>query len=197
MLSVPTTIEGHAIFGHQDYMHLIWRVRVQLLSPKRLWDFGGFSIPLNAVSAVRARVGVAHLDSLCDAAGHKLLNANDLDPHNKQHWPGCLKMFSTATSDALQVRINAGETHLVATHAVVTVFTAFLSSWLDRGRAPLYVVQDAALVLAFVMHWRSHVTQTGVPWCGVPRCGVVWYSHALDSHHHRFWPYPCSQLPHP
>jgi hypothetical protein len=187
MLSVPTTIEGHAIFAHQDYMHLIWRVRVQLLSPKRIWDFGGVFIPPSQPSAMRARVGVAHLDSLRDVSQNKMLNGKDLDPHNKQHWAGCLKIFNKATSDALQVRINAGkqarllispsltpahpltsshplasgETHLVATHAVVVVFTAFLSSWLDRGRAPLAVVEDAALVLAFVMHWRSHVTRSG------------------------------------
>ena len=90
-----------------------------------------------------------------------MLNAKDLDPHNKQHWVGCLKMFNVATSDALQVRINNGEAHLVATHAVVVVFTAFLSSWLDRGRAPLAVVEDASFVLAFVMYWRSHVTCHG------------------------------------
>lgn len=161
MLSVPTTIEGHAIFGHQDYMHLIWRVRVQLLSPKRLWDFGGIWTPPGQPSAVRVRVGVAHLDSLRDASHHKMLNAKDLDPHNKQHWVGCLKIFNKATSDALQARINTGETHLLATHAVIVVFTAYLSSWLDRGRAPLAIIEDAALVLAFVMYWRSHVTHAG------------------------------------
>ena len=77
MLSVPTTIEGLAIFAHQDYMHLIWRIRVQLLCPKRMWDFGGSFVPPNAEAAVRARVGVSHLDSLLDNANHKMLNAKD------------------------------------------------------------------------------------------------------------------------
>ena len=120
MLSVPTTTEGHAIFAHQDYMHLIWRVRVQLLSPKRLWDFGGFFTPPGQPSAVRACVAWAHLDSLRDDSNHKMLNAKDLDQHNKQHWAGCLKIFNKATSDALQKRIDAGDTHLVATHAGIS-----------------------------------------------------------------------------
>ena len=65
MLSVPTTIEGLSIFGHQDYMHLAWRVRVQLLSPKKEWEIGPGQ-----------RVGVAPLDSLFKG-GKKLLNGRD------------------------------------------------------------------------------------------------------------------------
>jgi len=53
-------------------MHLSWRLRVQLLSAKKEWIIGP-----------GLRVGVAHLDSLCDNDGHKLLNGKDLDPHNK------------------------------------------------------------------------------------------------------------------
>ena len=107
---------------------------------------------------------MAHLDCLRDDNGHKLLNAKDLDPSNKQHWPGCLKIFSRATSDALQKCIDAGERHLIATHALTVVGTAFLSSWLgdrDSERTPLDAVEDASLVLAFVMHWRTHVTRPG------------------------------------
>lgn len=77
MLSLPTTIENLTIFGHQDYMHLVWRLRVQLLSPKKEWQIGP-----------GLRVGVSHLDSLRDRAGLKMLSGKDLDPHNKQHWPG-------------------------------------------------------------------------------------------------------------
>ena len=87
MLSVPTTIEGLTIFGHQDYMHLAWRLRVQWLSPQKEWEFGP-----------GLRVGVAHLDSLFKD-GKKMLNGKDLDPHNKQHWSGVLKMFSKNVSN--------------------------------------------------------------------------------------------------
>lgn len=89
MLSVPETIEGLSIFGHQDYMHLAWRLRVQLLNPKKEWQIGP-----------GLRVGWSHLDGLVDAAGDKMLNAKDLDPHNKQHWAGVVKMFSTKVSEA-------------------------------------------------------------------------------------------------
>ena len=126
MLSVPTTIEGLAIFGHQDYMHLAWRLRVQLLSPKKEWEIGP-----------GLRVGVSHLDSLRNADGSKMLNGKDLDPHNKQHWPGVLKMFSRKVSDELKRRIDAAEAHLKATYAIILVFSAYLDSWLcdrDDGR---------------------------------------------------------------
>eukprot|EP00966_Prymnesium_polylepis_P205265 4756664-Prymnesium_polylepis.1 len=82
MLSYSITIENLAIYGHQDYMHLAWRMRVQLLSPKKEWEIGP-----------GLRVGVAHLDSLFKD-GKKMLSGKDLDPHNKQHWAGVLKMFS-------------------------------------------------------------------------------------------------------
>jgi hypothetical protein len=62
--------------------------------------------------------------------------------------------------DELKRRVDAGEKHLIATHALVYVFEAYLSSWLsDRmpGREPLDSVEEAAMVLAFVMHWRYHV----------------------------------------
>ena len=44
-LSLAETTEGLVIYGHQDYMHLAWRLRVQLLSPARIWDFGGYHTP--------------------------------------------------------------------------------------------------------------------------------------------------------
>jgi hypothetical protein len=123
MLSIPTTVEGHAIFGHQDYMHLAWRLRVQLLSPKKEWEIGP-----------GLRIGVAHLDSLRNADGSKMLNGKDLDPHNKQHWPGVVKMFSRKVSDELKQRIDAGELHLKATYAIILIFSAYLDSWLcDRN----------------------------------------------------------------
>ena len=48
----------------------------------------------------------AHLTNLRNAQGDVLLNGKDLDPHNKQHWPGVIKMFSFTVSDALKARID-------------------------------------------------------------------------------------------
>ena len=85
-----------SIFGYMDYMHLAWRLRVQLLNPKKVWEF-----------CLGLRVGVAHLDSLkAGGTGSKMLNGKDLDPHNKQHWPGVLKMFSEEVTDELKRRID-------------------------------------------------------------------------------------------
>ncbi len=63
-----------------------------------------------------------------------MLNGKDLDPQNKQHWPGVVKMFSIhKVSDALKQRIDAGELHLKATYAIILIFSAYLDSWLrDR-----------------------------------------------------------------
>jgi hypothetical protein len=69
MLSVPESIEGTPLFAHQDYMHLAWRLRVQLLNPKKEWEIGP-----------GLRVGWAHLDSLVDSSGDKLLNRCSPDP---------------------------------------------------------------------------------------------------------------------
>lgn len=52
----------------------------------------------------------------------------------------------------------------MATHAIVVVFTAYLASWLDdrhSDRKPGDAIEDSAFVLAFVMHWRAHVTRSG------------------------------------
>ena len=103
MLSLAYTKEGLCIFGFQDYMHLAWRCRVQLLSPKKEWEIGP-----------GLRVGVAHLDSLRTQSGDTMLNGRDLDPHNKQHWPGVPKIFSKETAEELKRRIDAGEGHTTA-----------------------------------------------------------------------------------
>ena len=65
----------------------------------------------------------------------------------------------------LKRRIDLGEDHLKATHAIVVVFSTYIRSWLgdrDKDRSPLDAVRDAALVLAFVMHWRSHLVNKGL-----------------------------------
>ena len=86
---------------------LAWRLRVQLLSPKKEWEIGP-----------GLRVGVAHLDSLLDpVTKQKMFNGKDLDPHNKQHWAGVLKMFTEKTSNELKRRIDNGEFHLKATYS--------------------------------------------------------------------------------
>ena len=105
-LTIPETIEGLWLFGFQDYMHLLWRLRVQMLSPKKVWQLG----PGLTTAA-------AHLTDLRNAKGDVLVNGKDLDPHNKQHWPGILKMFNSTVSDALKVRIYgpAKEEHLKGT----------------------------------------------------------------------------------
>ena len=52
------------------------------MSPKKEWIIGP-----------GLRVGVAHLESVVNEDGRKRFNGKDLDPHNKQHWVGVLKLF--------------------------------------------------------------------------------------------------------
>ena len=151
-LTLPETVEGLWLFGHQDYMHLAWRVRVQMLSPRKVWQIGA-----------GLTTAAAHLTNLRNVTGDVLLNGKDLDPHNKQHWPGVLKMFSPAVAAALKARIDgpSQETHLKGTYAVIVVFQRYLESWLkDRNgdRNPVDAVKDAAFVLAFLLHWRYYVS---------------------------------------
>ena len=93
-----------------------------------------------------------------------LLNSKDLDPHNKQHWPGVVKMFSPAVESALKARIDGPdkEEHLKGTLAVITFGRRYLDSWLadrNEGRKPTDAVRDAAFVMAFsfCLHWRYFV----------------------------------------
>ena len=105
-LTIAETVEGLWLFAFQDYMHEVWRLRVQLLTPKKVWQIG----PGLTTTA-------AHLTDLRNASGDVLLNGKDLDPHNKQHWAGVIKMFSTEVSDALKKRIDGPlkEEHLKGT----------------------------------------------------------------------------------
>jgi hypothetical protein len=150
-LTIPETIEGLWLLGFQDYMHLLWRLRVQMLSPRKVWQIG----PGLTTAA-------SHLTDLRNTKGDVLLNGRDLDPHNKQHWPGVVKMFNTSISDALKARIDGPdkEEHLRGTHAVIMVFSCFLNSWLsdrDADRKPTDAIRDAAFVMAFCLHWRYFV----------------------------------------
>ena len=136
---------------------------MQTLSPKKEWIIGP-----------GLRVGVAHLESVVNEDGRKRFNGKDLDPHNKQHWVGVLKLFHEDSVAALQKRIfdgegegegegGEGETHLKATHAICLIFSKYLSMWLgDRepGRTPLMAVEEAGMVLAFLYHWRHYVVTT-------------------------------------
>ena len=152
-LTLPETSEGYILFAHQDYMHLAWRLRVQFLSGKKIWQIG-----------MGLTTAIAHLTDLRDAKGDVLLNGKDLDPHNKQHWPGVVKMFSPAVAAALKARIDGPdkEAHLTGTYIMVVVFEKYLGSWLkdrEEGRSPLDAIRDAACVLSFMLHWRYYVNQ--------------------------------------
>ena len=123
-----------------------------MLSPRKVWQIGA-----------GLTTAAAHLTNLRNATGDVLLNGKDLDPHNKQHWPGVLKMFSPAVAAALKARIDgpSQETQLKGTYAVIVVFQRYLESWLkDRNGDPNPVdaVKDAAFVLAFLLHWRYYVS---------------------------------------
>ena len=73
----------------------------------------------------------------------------------------CLSPYQV--SDALKAKIDAdpnGQGHLKATYAIVVVFEKYMSSWLsDRNEdhSPLKAVEEAAMVLAFIMHWRAFI----------------------------------------
>jgi hypothetical protein len=175
-LTLPETNEGLIIFGHQDYLHLLWRLRVQMLTPKKVWQVCGgcwagqlcvvrpTGVGANLVWQIGPGLTTAasHLTNLRNASGDVLLNGKDLDPHNKQHWPGVLKMFSSNVSAALKARIDgpAKEVHLKGTYCMIVVFERYLGSWLkdrDEGRLPVDAIRDASFVMAFLLHWRYYV----------------------------------------
>ena len=86
-----------------DWLHIIWRLRRQLLDANRRLDFGGLII--SHVELVKNK----------DALD---LNDSDLDPANKQSYIGALKIFDFRLNQSIY-EVSAWDTH-------------FLMSWITQ-----------------------------------------------------------------
>lgn len=147
LFHIPTTVEGHSVLAYQDWMHLLWRWRRQLLDPATIWHLGPGLVATPA-----------HLSDVPH------LNSKDLDYHEKQHWEGVEKLFSPETVAFLRMRIQEhGEDERRGTLAVVHIGMTLRDTWLAEeqpGWTPDQSIQKAAEVLSFVMFWRHHVATT-------------------------------------
>ena len=145
-------LDGQPMLGYQDWMHCSgFRIRRQLLD-------GTHNFHLND----GAEAGVAHLRSFMDTIGG--FTERDLDYHEKQHWSGCLKIFSLNTVKKLQDKMDADPVKDCRGTLAYVIFGLRLlgcsigkeagAEATDRKQA----VVDAAFSCVFALYWRWQVT---------------------------------------
>ena len=143
---ITVTPEGHPVLAHQDWMHLMWRLRLQLIDEKHHFVIGNGDI----CCAVR------DLRSISKECGFK---PEDLNWKDKQNWDGCMRIFSQKTLDELMKLIQAGDNRVLPTYAYVSMGYRLLCAWLGEanGATTEQIIHDAAFSLAFVHIWRDWV----------------------------------------
>ena len=137
LLRIPKTVEGLYVLGFQDWMHLLWRLRLQLLDPKRVLTLGA------GRRAARAY--------LVDAP-HLL--TGDLDPGDKQNWGAVERIFSVTT---LKYLVGRGDnTFFSGTFAYIMLGMRLKDAWLadTQREGPRQCVKDASFVHGFILFWR-------------------------------------------
>jgi len=143
---ITITSEGHAITIDQDWLHLIWRLRMQLIDEKHQFVIGNAGLS----SAVR------DLQSISKEAG---FHPEDLNHKDKQNWDGCQRIFSQRCLDALMEKIMAGDERMIPTFAYVSMGFRLMRAWLGEanGASTDQIITDAAFALSFALFWRDWV----------------------------------------
>jgi hypothetical protein len=162
-LQIAVTVEGLHLIAIQDYMHLIWRLRVLLLK-QNLMHLG----PGQLVSA-------EHLKDC------PFLKTGDLDYHNKQNWGACQRLFSLRVFEWMTMKADgyrwegtpvqgeyvedwhedaAGrsrnyEPQMAGTACYLYFGYSLMTCWLKDGELdPDQIIDHAAYCMAFVLYWR-------------------------------------------
>ena len=130
LLHILKTVEGLCILGFQDWMHLLWRLWLQLLDPKRVLTPGAGQ-----------RAARAHLVD----APHLL--TGDLDPSDKQNCRAVERIFSVGRGD---------NTFFSGTFAYIMLGMRLKDAWLadTQREGPRQCVKDASFVHCFILFWR-------------------------------------------
>ena len=147
LLHLPRSVEGLWMLAGQCTVHLLWRVRRQLLDDKK-------TLHLHTYIACRK-----HLEDV------PWLSASMLDFHNKQDWPAVQAIFSLRTCNFLEEKITNGEDHRRGTYVYCAMGMLLLNAWFaeadepKNGWTPGQSVEDAACVLAHTVIWRNAVSK--------------------------------------
>ena len=148
LLHLPRSVEGLWMLAGQCTVHLLWRVRRQLLDDKK-------TLHLHTYIACRK-----HLEDV------PWLSASMLDYHNKQDWPAVQAIFSLRTCNFLEEKITNGEDHRRGTYLYCAMGMLLLNAWFaeadepQNGWTPGQSVEDAACVLAHTVIWRNAVSRS-------------------------------------
>jgi hypothetical protein len=144
-------IDGMPTLGFQDWMHASgFRARRQPLDLVHNFQFGE-----------GAEFSLAHLRPFIG----EHLTEKDLDYHEKQHWGGCMKLFSEETIRKLTV-VNDRDEHKSVRGTLAYIKFGFRllqchigqeagADATDRRRA----VIDAAFCCGFVLYWRWNIVR--------------------------------------
>lgn len=164
-MKAPTTTLNHPLMfmhitmlfdkpmlGFQDWLHCAAFRGRRLLCDKT------HNFQMN--DSFGADAGSQHLHAMLGG----YLSEKDLDPHEKQHWQGCLRLFSTQTIKHLEQRLTLGEDAVRGTLAYLMFMNRLLNCYIgpqsgadatDREQA----VIDASFCCAFALYWRYRVVQ--------------------------------------
>lgn len=145
-----TYIYGLKVLSYQDWMHLsAFRCRWQLCDATHNFQFGNDTHASG--SDLRPWVG-------------SLFNEKDLDYHEKQHYQGCLKIFSAKTIHTVQTKMesseHAGEGQDLRGIFAFLVFGCRLLQCSVGSEAqatasdPNQAAIDAAFCCGFVLYWQ-------------------------------------------
>jgi hypothetical protein len=139
--------------GVVDYLHICWRIRVQLLSPNRC-------LMVLGLPASHSKI-LLHMRNPKSLDLH--LKLSDLDPHDKQNWDGLRNLFDfivdkrkgvvyekSTVRDAFR---TGGDYYglwlfLTFAHTYTRIF-------IMKDRQVIQVLEDCGFCLAFLAYWRK------------------------------------------
>jgi hypothetical protein len=162
-LSMPMTFKGDwksFIMCTVDYLHICWRVRVQLLSPSKcLMVFG--------LPASHSKI-LLHTRN----KGHNSLGTkySDLDWHDKQNWQGTLRIFGFETNPKTrEVKVNTkvmdafkdgGDYY--GLYLVLLLAHKYTGIFVLKNRPVQDVINDCGWCLSFLAYWHKSMSDMKV-----------------------------------
>ena len=148
----PQLIGSNLITFYVDFIHLMWRLR----SPMLAWNSSlKIGKPFN--------INVHQLWQNFKQNAKEILNitTQDLDYHNKQSIPACLKLFlfiktkegKYVFNDEFARQLRDHYTETWGLHLYANFANRFIGLFLNQDRLPLDMIEDCGYVINFLSAW--------------------------------------------